>query len=328
MSISEHNMRYYGSAVMPENNTTENIGGAMATQVKVTFSSMSATGSIGVVCEAATSATLRYVGRDISGAKITGTITFNGTTPVFATAGVERVLKAWMATRPNSTSALFAKATIHSGTAQAGAFGSLKLAAAASTGDNAYQFMVLRLNGGTGANQFRDITKYNGTTKVAHFRPLTTAASSDTTYSVHEGMVFDHAPYHINTIRRIFYDAAAEAEDGAAVTMYEKIFVFNTHSTLCLTNALLSEVEEGLYERIDFALEATLNHNSTNGAGNTRLEIGDNSGRTFNSADKSMANSQNFTPLAQQGIWMRLDLPAGTAAANSFYKFRVRGQTT
>jgi len=56
---------------------------------------------------------------------------------------------------------------LHSGTAQAGAAGSITLAAGASATDSLYVGEVVKIYGGTGAGQVRVITAYNGTTKVA-----------------------------------------------------------------------------------------------------------------------------------------------------------------
>lgn len=56
---------------------------------------------------------------------------------------------------------------LHSGTAQAGAAGTITLAAGASGTNNLYKGLVIKIYGGTGAGQARTITAYDGTTKVA-----------------------------------------------------------------------------------------------------------------------------------------------------------------
>lgn len=56
---------------------------------------------------------------------------------------------------------------VHSGTAQAGAAGSITLASGASSTDDLYKGMLVKIYGATGAGQARTITAYNGTTKVA-----------------------------------------------------------------------------------------------------------------------------------------------------------------
>lgn len=57
------------------------------------------------------------------------------------------------------------------GTAQAGAAGSITLAAAASATDDLYTGQVVAIISGTGAGQVRQISDYNGTTKVASVDP-------------------------------------------------------------------------------------------------------------------------------------------------------------
>lgn len=56
---------------------------------------------------------------------------------------------------------------MHSGTAQAGAAGSITLASGASATNNLYNGSLVRILSGTGAGQTRVILSYNGATKVA-----------------------------------------------------------------------------------------------------------------------------------------------------------------
>ena len=61
--------------------------------------------------------------------------------------------------------------TIRSGTAQAGAAGTITLDASASAVNDFYNHCQILLTGGTGVGQLRLITDYNGTTKVATIGP-------------------------------------------------------------------------------------------------------------------------------------------------------------
>ena len=80
----------------------------------------------------------------------------------------------------------------HSGTAQAGAAGTITLASGASAIDDYYNGCIIKTTGGTGGggtgganNQARVITDYVGSTKVATISPSwETNPSSDTTYEV------------------------------------------------------------------------------------------------------------------------------------------------
>lgn len=76
-------------------------------------------------------------------------------------------------------------AVLQSGTAQAGASGTITLASGASAVDNLYVGEVIKLYGGTGAAQVRVITAYVGSTKVATVgRAWTTAPDNTSTYAV------------------------------------------------------------------------------------------------------------------------------------------------
>lgn len=121
--------------------------------------------------------------------------------------------------------------------------------------------------------------------------------------------------------RRPFYDVAAEASGGSAVDFYEKIFFWNAHATLALTSATIAEIAGGQAALIDFMLPATLDDSGTS---TNRITA---PAGTFDSTTKNVANSQSHSPLSGQGVWIHLNLPAGTAAANSTYQLRESGQT-
>lgn len=75
--------------------------------------------------------------------------------------------------------------SLATGTAQAGAAGTITLAAGATATDNLYNGARIATTGGTGAGQSRMITDYNGTTKVATIAPnWTTNPGADTTYEI------------------------------------------------------------------------------------------------------------------------------------------------
>lgn len=76
--------------------------------------------------------------------------------------------------------------TAVTGTAQAGAAGSITLASGASGTNNIYNGMVISLTGGTGSGSKGVITAYNGSTKVATVQKSTAAFTPDGTsvYSI------------------------------------------------------------------------------------------------------------------------------------------------
>ncbi len=124
--------------------------------------------------------------------------------------------------------------------------------------------------------------------------------------------------------RRLFFSALSEATGGTARTYYEKIFAWNNHATLSLTSAAIKEQADPL-TICSFAVESSLDGTDTNGAGNNRQVAP--AGYTFNSTQKSVANSANFTAQAGQGVWCKIDLATGLSAAKSSFTLRVDGNT-
>ena len=81
--------------------------------------------------------------------------------------------------------------TAVTGTAQAGATSTVTLAAAASAVDNFHRNQIIRITGGTGAGQQRQITGYVGGTKVATVAPAwTTPPAASSTYSIDAGAYY------------------------------------------------------------------------------------------------------------------------------------------
>jgi len=79
----------------------------------------------------------------------------------------------WLGTAPNALvqGKLDAATIVRSGTAQAGAASSITLDAGASAIADFYKGLAALIAAGTGAGQMREITAYNGTTKVASVAP-------------------------------------------------------------------------------------------------------------------------------------------------------------
>lgn len=74
--------------------------------------------------------------------------------------------------------------SIRSGTAQAGAVGSITLDAGASAVNNFYSNCIVYITGGTGAGQGRFITSYAGATKVAIVPNWATAPDNTSTFAI------------------------------------------------------------------------------------------------------------------------------------------------
>jgi len=291
---------------------------------------MDTTDEVEVVSESAsdTSQNVTVYGRNAAGELVNEQIDLTGQTPAAGLIAFERLLKAVKSAICAGTVAVMHTVNETSGTAQGGGTDYITLAAGASAVDNAYQFMVIRITGGTGINQIREVVEYNGTTKQADVRDWSTGPDATSVYEIAVGMVMDKSPNEIDECRRPFYDVAADPPGGIDKDYYDKIFVYNQHPTLALTNAKIDEVVEGGYAKVEFALESSLDGLGTNGAGNNR-QVAPSAGiGPFNSNVKDVANSGNFSPESGQGLWLHLDLAAGDAADNTYYKLKVSGQST
>ncbi len=95
MPVTSADIVWYGSAVMPEDDTATNIGGAIDTTKRVVFTDMQATGTVGVYSSDAgdTTQTVTITGRDSTGVVVTESLALNGTTKVTGSQQFERILK-------------------------------------------------------------------------------------------------------------------------------------------------------------------------------------------------------------------------------------------
>lgn len=338
MPVLEKNIIILGAANMADDDVSTTGGGTgtlASAAKKLSFVSLGSNAQVKGVAEAAATLVITVTGRDSTGAVVTDAITLNGTT--YAQAGspktFQRIMKAVKGAQisGNNACAIMSATLANSGTAQAAGADTLTLAAGASATDDFYKGMVLRIATSTlGTYQLREIIKYVGSTKVATVRDWTTTPTGTITYEVAEGCVFEKTgspSIEIMEVRRIFYNAAANATGGAAVALYEKGFICNLNTATALTSAVVKEVSGGAASSISFALESTLN-GSDSVANRTTAPA---AGYTFDSADKNVANSQNLSVFGSngfQGIWFKLDLAAGASAADTFYGVQVVGQST
>lgn len=97
---------------------------------------------------------------------------------------------------------------ISTGTAQAGASGSITLAASEPATTGYYNQCYVRITGGTGSGQIRQVTAYSGSTKVATTDTTwTTAPNATSTYSIEEspiGFALDASDGSINYVNLTF----------------------------------------------------------------------------------------------------------------------------
>lgn len=251
MSVADTDILFYGSTVMPDDDTDTEVGGAMDDTCKIEMTELTPAGTVEMVSSSGsdTTQTVTITGRNASGVIVTETKTVAGTGVVAFTTTWERILKVVMS---------------------ATALGVITIRKASA-----------------------------GTTWV--------------TLAI--GLV---------QCRRLFYGALSEATGGAARTYYEKIFAYNSNDTFALTSAIIKEYADPSTV-CSFAVETSLDGTDTNGAGNNRQVAP--AGYTFNSTQKSVANSANFTEETGQGIWMKLDLVTGLSPTKTSVTMRVDGNT-
>lgn len=328
MPVRKQDIEFYGAATMPDDDTPTNIGGAIDKTRRIGFADLSGSDNLQIVSDGAdTTQSVTVSGTNAAGVAISEAKTLNGGTPVAMTANTNwRYLhKAIKSATCAGTVAVEAVTAEHTGTAQAGAADSITLDTGASATDQAYRGMVIRITGGTGSGQIRRCFDYNGTTKVATpARDWTTAPDATSTFTIARGMVFEKSPDEVMEVRELFYGAVAAAAGGSAKTYVDKFFAYNLHATLALTSAQIVEAADALGV-FDFDLEASLDGTDTNGAGNNRLVPP--AGYTFDSTTKNVANTQNHTAGAGQGIWAQLSLAAGAAAAATSWTVQETGTT-
>jgi hypothetical protein len=328
MAIRPGDLKLYGSKVMSENDTTEEIGGAIDYTRMVSFSDL--TGLCQAISSHAsdTTQTVTITYRDTTGSVLTATITLNGTAAVTHAALPRSVLKALKSATCLGDVAIERQTATRTGTAQSGSgiTDEITLDASASASASAYAWMVIRLTGGTGAGQIRYIVSYDGITKIAIVnRVWTTPPDNTTTFRISKGIVFEKTPHEVLEVRRIFYGGAPEPlGDLVTKTLHEKVFWVNTHATLSLTNATIEEVTD-VYDLFEFAVAPTKGDTDTNGAGNNRT-VAPTTGLSF-SSDSDGVPGDVLNAGESIGVWLALTLVPGEIAIHDPYIPRLIGQT-
>jgi hypothetical protein len=121
------------------------------------------------------------------------------------------------------------------------------------------------------------------------------------------------------TVRRPFYDVSSDAVGGSERNYYEKIFLKNTNDALALLSPTISESADPS-ENLTFAVANAQNDAETVANRQTApSEVG-----SFSSDAKTIPNT-NLPAGSGVGIWMKLTLAAGEAAAKTTYTFGVTG---
>jgi|SRR5579875_129255 hypothetical protein len=202
--------------------------------------------------------------------------------------------------------------------------------------------MLIWTRGGTGPNQLRMIiaTSGYGTDTVAINRDWGTVPDNTTTYKIVQGLLFEISPNAVLAVTRLFWTAAADVPTGSARYFFEKVFAVNNNTATALTGAQIEIASETptlpTGALLDAALCTALNDTNTI---NPRQQISSfvptgcgsfvtqpafiNVPSPGNLPSGAAPNSAGA-----QGIWLRLTLPAGTAAYKGSADIRVQGATT
>jgi hypothetical protein len=199
--------------------------------------------------------------------------------------------------------------------------------------------MIIRTTSGTGPNQIRQIVAVAGygTDVVAVSRDWSSVPDNTTVYSILQGMCFEILPNPVKAITRLFTTATADIPSGATRVFYEKIFVVNNDVSTALTSAQVEIASDSPTlpgsTALDFALTTTLNDTNTTATRQTLPATGVGS-FVVQPAFVNVVGAGNLTSGAApnaagaQGVWLRLTLPAGSAAYEGAATFRTQGATT
>ena len=360
MSVIPSDLVVYGSADMPEADSLTT-GGAVDFTTRVAFYDIAPTGTVDVVSSSAsdTATQIHYYGRDSTGVIQNETLTLNGQTPVLGSKSLERLLYAAIsggggATKPIATvtgtaalgdvALISHTAVISAHTAQTGSAnhaGTTPALFRLQAGDGAAVSVgqIIRTTSGTGANQIRQIiaTSGYGTDVVAVNRDWGTVPDNTTVYTVSQGMLFEISPNAVTFITRCFATAAADIPTGSTRTFYEKVFAVNNNTAIALTAAQIEIVSETPVlpgsAALDIALCTALNDTGT--VANRQTAPASGIGSFV--VQPSLVNvpgpgnlPAGAAPNAAgaQGVWLRLTLPAGTAAYKGSADLRTQGTTT
>ena len=123
------------------------------------------------------------------------------------------------------------------------------------------------------------------------------------------------------TLRRLFYAAHADAASGGAEVFYEKFFCKNTDATNSLLSATLTETSDPSAV-LDYAVALAVNDSVSVANRKTAPPT-----IAFSSAAQTIPGT-DLAAGAAIGIWARLTLAAGQAAAEYAWGIQMAGQTT
>lgn len=210
--------------------------------------------------------------------------------------------------------------------------------------------MIIRIENNTPAGveyQLRMIvaTSGYGTDFVAVNRDWSVVPTSSTTYSVYQGMLFETGfassgatygdPNPVTSVVRSFSTSAADVPSGSSRTFYEKVFTVNNNTATALTGAQVEVASETptLPSGALLDIGPTTGLNDTATIANRQTAPGSVTFTTQpafvnvpSPGNLPSGAAPNFA--GAQAWWLRLTLPAGTAAYKGSADLRTQGTTT
>jgi hypothetical protein len=368
MSVLPSDIVVYGSANMPETDGATIGGAVDFTRRVAFYDvTPTGSVDIISSSSSDTATRIAYSGRDSTGAIQSQTLTLNGQNWVTGSQSLERLLYAALSgasangpvANPGGTPAVgdvalaahscvlptgsvTTDATVH--TAQTGAANHsgttpalFKLQSGDGAGISAGQ--IIWTKSGTGPNQLRQViaTAGYGTDVVAVNRDWITVPDNTTTYKILQGMLFETLPNPVTAVIRIFSASAADVPSSVQRTYYEKVFAVNNNTATALTGTQIEVANETPTlpsgALLDLALTTALNDTGTVANRQTAPSSGVGA-FTTQPALLSVPSPGNLPPgsapnaAGAQGVWLRLTLPAGTAAYKGSADLRTQGTTT
>lgn len=126
------------------------------------------------------------------------------------------------------------------------------------------------------------------------------------------------------TIRKPFYNVSSDAAGGSTRDFYEKVFIKNTHGSLNLLSAVISE-QADVIGKITFDLEDAVN--DTNSVASRLNTVPAGMLGSFDSSAKNVPGT-DLASGSSIGVWLKLSLSAGDSSILSTYTLRVAGSST
>ena len=368
MSVTINQINFYGSASMPEADSAT-VGGALDLTKKVAFYDIPSAMAFDVVSSSAsdTAVKVQITGRDSTGTIQTpASVTVTGTTLIASSFGgqsFERLLAGVITggaigslSNPGGTTAVgdigvLGHTRVISGhTAQAGSANTsgvtpplfkLQSGDGATIGALTYAGLglIIRITGGTGINQMRQIAApyasgAYGAEFVAVSRDWTTPPDATSTYDIANGFLFDLLPNPILAITRLFSTATADVAGGSSRLFYEKVFALNTNSTTALTGAAIEVLSEtpSLPGSVLLDLGLTTGLNDTATVTNRQTAPSNPAAFTSQPSPINIPASPGSLPNGNaaadaQACWLRLTVPAGSATYKGAVNLQVTGST-